>query len=95
MTPTDIEEACDALLVLHRILERKPTLLDVQPIVDAYRKLPGNLAGGSLHILLDNGNVNDDHIEFCIETATEKGDVPGIQLARVLKVMSKTQRARL
>lgn len=73
----------------------KPTVPEVLPIVRAYYAKPGNLAGGSLHIVLDDGNVGDDCVEFCEKEATERGDDDGVALARILRRMSKTQRHKL
>ena len=61
----------------------------------AYYHLPGNGAWGSLHIVLADGNVKDDHVDFCIEWARERGDMEGERLARLLRQMSKSQRGRL
>jgi hypothetical protein len=60
-----------------------------------YYALPGNGAGGNLHIVLDDGNVRDSDIEFCIERAQEKGDKFGEAIGRVLLRMSKTQRRKV
>ena len=45
-----------------------------------YYAMPNNSAGGSLHIVLDNDNIKDNHIKFCIETAESKGDKAGVML---------------
>lgn len=50
---------------------------------------------GSLHIALDDGNVRDTHIDFCAEWAERTGDDEGLELARLLRTMSRTQRARV
>ena len=73
----------------------KPTVPEVQPYVNAYYAMEGNGAGGSLHIVLDDGNVNDGHVQFCIEFAQERDDPDGVLLARVLLAMSPTQRLKL
>lgn len=52
-------------------------------------------AWGSLHIVLDDGNVEDSSVDFCIEWAKKDGDVIGYRLAKVLRIMTKSQRARL
>lgn len=77
------------------MLRDKPTVPDVLPLVRAYYAKPGNEAGGSLHIVLDDGNVDDDCVEFCEKYATENGDEDGVALARILRRMSKTQRNKL
>lgn len=52
-------------------------------------------AWGSLHIVLDDGNVSDDNVRFCIESAEQDGDTEGAELGRLLMGMSKTQRLKL
>lgn len=71
----------------------RPTVPEVLPIARAY--YAKNPAGGSLHIVLDDGNVGDDSVEFCEKVATEEGDADGVELARLLRRMSKTQRHKL
>jgi hypothetical protein len=71
----------------------KPTIPEViDRFVPYYRQHP---AWGSLHIVLDDGNVGDDDVRYCIAHAEERGDVEGADLARVLLQMSKTQRWKL
>lgn len=43
----------------------------------------------------DDGNVSDGDCRFCIESATEKGDTEGAELAAILLSMSRTQRLKL
>lgn len=73
----------------------KPTVPEVLPLVEAYYAKDGNGAGGSLHIVLDDGNVANGHIEFCRDYAERKGDKDGAALAAILLRMSRTQRHRL
>ena len=73
----------------------KPTVPEVLPMVQAYVSKPGNRVGGNLHIVLDEGNVCDGHIEYCLERCREKGDADGVALAETLLRMSKTQRLKL
>lgn len=51
--------------------------------------------GGNLHIVLDDGNVKDSNVQFCLNQAEENGDVKGVELAKILLQMSKTQRLKL
>jgi len=50
---------------------------------------------GHLHIALDDGNVRDSDVDFCIMFAAEWQDDEGLALARILRTMSKTQRKKL
>jgi hypothetical protein len=45
--------------------------------------------------VLDDGNLDDGSVEFCIGIAEERGDADGAALARLMLLMSKTQRGRL
>ena len=73
----------------------KLSVPDVLLLVREYYSKPGNGAGGSLHIALDEGNVKDGHINSCIEYALERGDAEGAVLGEILLDMSKTQRMKL
>jgi hypothetical protein len=72
-----------------------PTVPEVAPIVWDYGHLPGNGCGGSLHIVLDDENIEDEHVRFCIDYALANGDLAGARLGAVLLSMSKTQRLKL
>lgn len=73
--------------------QRKPTIPEVLPRFLAY--YADNLAWGSLHIVLDDYNVDDASVRFCIDWAAEQDDHEGWALARILLRMSRTQRGRL
>lgn len=73
----------------------------MKPVVDAalrslfrayLRRYP---AWGSLHVVLEDGNVKDSHVEFCLQQALEKGDEEGAALARILLECSQTQRRKI
>jgi len=71
----------------------KPTVPEVKPLVENYYKV--NPAGGNLHIVLDNKNVKNYHVEFCLQQAIKNNDIEGVKLAKILLKMSKTQRLKL
>jgi hypothetical protein len=73
----------------------KLNIKDVLPMVLAYVALPNNRVGGNLHIVLDDQNIKDYHIQFCIDMAIEKGDTAGVELGRAILQLSKTQRLKL
>lgn len=71
----------------------KPTIPEV---VDRFRQYyDKNPTWGSLHIVLDDGNVHDDHVQFCVDYARIENDNEGLELALILLQMSKTQRIKL
>ena len=73
--------------------DEKPTIPDVAKLVDEYYKT--NKTGGSLHLVLDDNNVDDSHVNYCLNVAIENNDLPGVKLAKLLLLMSKTQRLKL
>lgn len=84
-------DICDAC---RRIIERgtKPTLPEVRPLIDEYYALPGNGAGGGLHIVLDDGNYERGNVQYCIDRAS---DEETRQLGLVLLMLSNSQRRRM
>lgn len=71
------------------------TVPDVLPRVKAYVNQPGNGVGGRLHIILDDGNVQDHDVQWCIDNALEVGDVEAAEIGRLLLSMTKTQRLKI
>lgn len=73
----------------------KPTVPEVIPLLREFVSQPGNSVGGNLHIVLDDGNVKDEDVQFCLERCREQRDQVGERLAAVLLHMSKTQRLKM
>jgi hypothetical protein len=73
----------------------KPTIPQVLDKFVAYLSRPENSCGGSLHIITDDDNVQDYHVQGCIEYAHQRGDAEGAELAEILLRMSKTQRLKI
>lgn len=66
------------------------TITDILPeAIEYYKKNP---TWGSLHVVLDDGNIKNKFVEFAIEYAIQKGDIEGEKLARKILTLSKTQR---
>lgn len=56
--------------------------VEVMPrFLDYLRK---NELWGNLHVVMEDGNVEDHHIEACIKRAEEAGDAEGAELGRIL-----------
>lgn len=68
---------------------------DIVPLVREFKKNPDNGVGGNLHIFLEDGNIEDDHIAFCLSKCVERGDDLGEAICRLSLRMSHTQRKRL
>jgi hypothetical protein len=71
----------------------KPSIPEVLDLFVAYHRTHG--AWGNLHIVLDDGNVSDTHVEWCQHHPYDVDDTEGIRLAGILRQMSKTQRLKL
>ena len=71
------------------------TVPEVLERFQMYHREPGNSCWGSLHIVLDDGNLKDHHVKFCIEFAEKRGDREGAELGKILLQMSETQRDKI
>jgi hypothetical protein len=67
----------------------------VLAMVRSYAAIEGNDTGGSLHVVLDDGNVDDSTVRSCIHDARQRGDQPGVKLGEALLQMSRTQRLKI
>jgi len=90
--PPSVQLATDALELFSK---SRITVPDALPLVRRYYALPGNGSGGALHIVLDECNVEDGNIDWCMKRAEANRDHAGQALALVLRRMSKTQRRKL
>ena len=78
-----------------KLMDKKPTVPEVLPLIKSYYAKPLNGVGGSLHIVLEDGNIEDGHIEYCKQYAIEQNDTDGVMIADLLLRMSETQRWKL
>jgi hypothetical protein len=53
-------------------------------LIRYYYSLPNNGAGGYLHIVLDDGNIDYDSIYFCAEQCAENKDTLGLLICNLL-----------
>lgn len=64
-------------------------------LVRDFYMFEGNAAGGSLHIVLDDGNIRDSDVDFCIDYAQKNNAGPAaIALAQLLRRMTYVERVR-
>ena len=73
----------------------KPTVEFVRNIVEAYYKLPCNIVGGNLHIVVDDLNLEDSSILQCMEKALKKADVDTLFLGNLLLQFSEEDREEI
>lgn len=52
--------------------------------IKEYYSIEGNGAGGNLHIVTDDGNLDDDCIKFCIRRCVNKKDKLGEKIGNEL-----------
>lgn len=73
----------------------RPSVAEVQRLIDAYYQFDGCIVGGDLHVVLDDGNWEDGSIQWCIDTAgTREASEPECArlLGRLLLLTTRTQR---
>lgn len=71
----------------------RPTVPEVLPLVRDY--YADHMTGGILHVVLDDGNLEDGHIKGCIEQAVLEGDARAEAIGRMMLQMTRTQRRRV
>ena len=54
-----------------------------------------HLTWGSLHIALDDVNLSNEDVLFCLNDARERQDAEGVVLARILLSCTPHQRERI
>lgn len=59
---------------------------------EAFYQIDGNQCGGALHLVLDDGNIEDEHIAFCLTQAVERGDKLGAAIAREMMKLTWDER---
>lgn len=92
----EVDEASEkinqALAMLDRF-EEKPTIPDVLP--EMVRFMREHPVGGKLHIVIDDGNFDDESMRYSLERAIAEQDAAALSLAEKMIRMSITQRRRL
>lgn len=73
----------------------RPNVPAVLPEARAYLAQPGNDAGGHLHLVLDDANLEDTTILWCIHAAAHANDAAGAHLGMRLLELTRTQRRKL
>lgn len=64
-------------------------------MIKDYYSLPGNICGGLLHIVLDDDNIEDQHLHWCAGLTHGKNDYAGNDIASLLLRMTMEQRKKL
>lgn len=72
----------------------RPTVAEVVPLARAIFKTR-SITGCCLHLVLDDGNVKDEHVLQCITVAIDRGHIDCLYVANKLALMTRSQRARV
>ena len=62
-------------------------------LIDAYYDLEG--AGGTLHVILDDGNYDDQCLNLCLEDAKKYNDYWGITIGNLLLEFTEEEREQI
>lgn len=73
----------------------KPTVPEVLPLLRDYLKKPRNNCGGSLHVIVDNGNDTPAAVAWCLDYVKRSGDQDAILILEKMVQMSRTQIKKL
>lgn len=73
----------------------KPSIQFMREIVHSFYSLDGNIVGGSLHIVLDDYNIEDNHIVWCKNYALEKQDEDGVFMCDLLLQFTEDEREKI
>lgn len=73
----------------------RPKVPDVLPLVRALYLRPGGSVGCCLHIVLDDRNLDNSSVDFCVQQAREHSHADCESLALMLRQMTITQRRRV
>lgn len=66
--------------------------MTLDDMIARYYAKDGNGVGGNLHVILDDGNVNNEHIDFCRKQCARNGDVDGLAILDVIAAMPEEDR---
>lgn len=73
----------------------RPNVRDVGPLAEALYRSTGGSAGCCLHVVLEDTNLDDASVLFCVDWAAKAGHEHCHALAGMLLRMSRTQRQRV
>lgn len=67
-----------------------------QPLLERFHTYhETHITWGSLHIVLDDGNVENKYVDFVMHWAETHDDTEGLELAKLLRDMTMTQRRKV
>ena len=63
--------------------------------IKGYYEKDGNSVGGNLHIALDDGNLEDESLSFCLNQALKENDLDGVKLCALMLNLSVLDRVEV
>lgn len=78
--------------------DEKSAHQNIQELIQQVRewiKLPGNAEGGIFHVVLEDGNVEQEFSDMALEAARQGGDAQTIELAEKIAALSDDEREQL
>ena len=76
-------------------MTKKNNMIKFKPLlkefVEYYYKQEGNEVGGCLHIVLDDGNLEPEHIQYCQTYSKDQGDTFGYFLATLMLCFEESE----
>lgn len=66
----------------------------IAKLIKDYYLLPDNEAGGNCHIVLDDNNIDDESIIYCICECIKNNDKTGQYIMNKLLLLRKTARGK-
>lgn len=70
----------------------RPTIWMAKQIVRSFVHKEGNIAGGSLHVVLEDGNTDIKSVVHCREYAQQQDDSDGVFVANILAMFTRSER---
>ena len=80
---------------VHPHCRPRPSVQEALSLLRELYASPGGGVGCCLHVVVQNGNVEDAFVEACAQQAAERNHPRCVELAAVLARMTKTQREKL
>jgi len=70
-----------------------PKIQKIRELTQALYEEPGKGTGCCLHIVTDDGNIEDSHVNLCVCQAEEKGHTDCLALAKMYRKLTVDARA--
>ncbi len=69
--------------------------MEILELIKNYYLKENNTTGGNLHVVLDDGNMEDYFVKSCIKRAEKDNDIDGIKIGKELLKLSLEEREEI